>query len=112
MQDTRELIDRLNQGTRPLSKGHRRIAEYIAQHYDKAVFMTAGALGRECGVSESTVVRFASAMGYEGYPELRERLRGLVSQRLTSEPALRPLPPASSRGMCWPPCSKRRAQHP
>ena len=85
MQDTRELIGRLNQGTRPLSKGHRRIAEYIAQHYDKAVFMTAGALGRECGVSESTVVRFASAMGYEGYPELRERLRGLVSQRLTSE---------------------------
>ena len=75
----------LNQGARPLSKGHRRIAEYIAQHYDKAVFMTAGALGRECGVSESTVVRFASAMGYEGYPELRERLRGLVSQRLTSE---------------------------
>lgn len=85
MQDTRELIGMLNQGTRPLSKGHRRIAEYIAQHYDKAVFMTAGALGRECGVSESTVVRFASAMGYEGYPELRERLRGLVSQRLTSE---------------------------
>ena len=85
MQDTRELIGRLNQGARPLSKGHRRIAEYIAQHYDKAVFMTAGALGRECGVSESTVVRFASAMGYEGYPELRERLRGLVSQRLTSE---------------------------
>lgn len=85
MQDTRELIGRLNQGSRPLSKGHRRIAEYIAEHYDKAVFMTAGALGRECGVSESTVVRFAAAMGYEGYPELRERLRGLVSQRLTSE---------------------------
>ena len=39
MQDTRELIDRLNLGTKPLSKGHRRIAEYIAQHYDKAVFM-------------------------------------------------------------------------
>lgn len=45
MQDTRELIGMLNQGARPLSKGHRRIAEYIAQHYDKAVFMTAGALG-------------------------------------------------------------------
>ena len=66
MQDTREMIDRLNLRGKALSKGHRRIAEYIAQHYEKAVFMTAAALGAECGVSESTVVRFASAMGYEG----------------------------------------------
>lgn len=85
VQDAQELIDRLKQGARPLSKGHRRIAEYIAAHYDKAVFMTAGTLGQACGVSESTVVRFAAAMGYAGYPELRERLRGLVRQRLTSE---------------------------
>ena len=79
------MIDRLNLRGKALSKGHRRIAEYIAQHYEKAVFMTAAALGAECGVSESTVVRFASAMGYEGYPELREALSGLVRQRLTSE---------------------------
>ena len=85
MQDTREMIERLNLRGKALSKGHRRIAEYIAQHYEKAVFMTAAALGAECGVSESTVVRFASAMGYEGYPELREALSGLVRQRLTSE---------------------------
>jgi len=85
VQDTREMIDRLNLRGKALSKGHRRIAEYIAQHYEKAVFMTAAALGAECGVSESTVVRFASAMGYEGYPELREALSGLVRQRLTSE---------------------------
>ncbi len=89
MQDAQELIDRLNLRARPLSKGHRRIAQYIAEHYDKAVFMTAGALGRECGVSESTVVRFAAAMGYEGYPELRARLRELVRQRLTSEQRFR-----------------------
>lgn len=85
MQDTQELIDRLNLSQRPLSKSHRRIAAYIATEYDKAVFMTAGVLGEKCGVSESTVVRFASAMGYEGYPELREALRSLVRQRLTSE---------------------------
>ena len=85
VRDTGELIERLNLCGRPLSKGHRRIAEYIAQHYDKAAFMTASALGQECGVSESTVVRFAAAMGYEGYPELREKLVGLVRQRLTSE---------------------------
>ncbi len=85
MQNTREMIDRLNLRGKALSKGHRRIAEYIAQHYDKAVFMTAAALGEKCGVSESTVVRFAMAMGYEGYPELREALSSLVRQRLTSE---------------------------
>ena len=85
MQDQRTIIQRLNLRGQPLSKGHRRIAEYIAQNYDKAVFMTAAALGAECSVSESTVVRFATAMGYEGYPELREALAGLVRQRLTSE---------------------------
>ena len=85
MRDTKEIIQRLNLRGKALSKGHKRIAEYIAQHYEKAVFMTAAALGAECGVSESTVVRFASAMGYEGFPELREALSSLVRQRLTSE---------------------------
>ena len=85
VQDTQEIIDRLNLRGRPLSKGHRRIASFIAQHYEKAGFMMAAALGAECGVSESTVVRFAAAMGYEGYPELREALSSLVRQRLTSE---------------------------
>jgi len=85
LQDTRTIIQRLNLRGQPLSKGHRRIAEYIAEHYDKAVFMTAAALGNACGVSESTVVRFATAMGYEGYPELRETLASLVRQQLTSE---------------------------
>ena len=85
MQDQRTIIQRLNLRGTPLSKGHRRIAEYIAQNYDKAVFMTAAALGQACGVSESTVVRFATAMGYDGYPELRETLASLVRQQLTSE---------------------------
>lgn len=85
MQDAQELIERLNLRGKPLSKGQRSIAAYIARHYEKAVFMTAAMLGRECGVSESTVVRFAFAMGYEGYPELQEKLRSLVRQRLTSE---------------------------
>lgn len=85
MHDTQEIINQLNLCGRTLSKGHRRIAEYIAQHYDKAIFMTAASLGAECGVSESTVVRFATALGYEGYPELRAALGSLVRQRLTSE---------------------------
>ncbi len=85
MQDPQELIHRLNLRGEGLSKGHRRIAQYIADHYDKAIFMTAVMLGQQCDVSESTVVRFASALGYEGYPQLQGALRELVRQRLTAE---------------------------
>lgn len=84
MQDIRELIERLNHSGRRLSKSHRRIVEYIVAHYDKAVFMTASRLGQCVGVSESTVVRFASAMGYEGYPQLQKALQELVRHRLTA----------------------------
>ena len=84
MQDMQDMIDRLNQSGKRLSKGHRKIAQYIVEHYDKAVFMTASKLGESVGVSESTVVRFASAMGYEGYPQLQRSLQELVSHRLTA----------------------------
>lgn len=84
MQDMQDMIDRLNQSGKRLSKGHRKIAQYIVEHYDKAVFMTANRLGESVGVSESTVVRFASAMGYEGYPQLQRSLQELVSHRLTA----------------------------
>ena len=84
MQDMQDMIDRLNQSGKRLSKGHRRIAQYIVEHYDKAVFMTASRLGESVGVSESTVVRFASALGYEGYPQLQRSLQELVSHRLTA----------------------------
>lgn len=78
------MIERLNLSGKRLSKGHRRIAEYIVQHYDKAVFMTASSLGEMVGVSESTVVRFAVALGYEGYPQLQRSLQELVRHRLTA----------------------------
>ncbi len=84
MQEMQDMIDRLNQSGKRLSKGHRKIAQYIVEHYDKAVFMTASKLGENVGVSESTVVRFASAMGYEGYPQLQRSLQELVSHRLTA----------------------------
>ena len=86
MQNTQDMIQRLNLSGSRLSKSHRRIAEYILQHYDKAVFMTAAKLGEMVNVSESTVVRFAVALGYEGYPELQQALQeleraGLVIRR-------------------------------
>ena len=61
MENAQELIQRLNHSGKKLSKSHRRIAECIVTHYDKAAFMTASRLGEYVGVSESTVVRFAAA---------------------------------------------------
>ena len=84
MEKSQELIQRLNQSGKRLSKSHRRIAECIVAHYDKAAFMTASRLGEYVGVSESTVVRFASALGYEGYPQLQKALQELVRHRLTA----------------------------
>ncbi|MBQ6803770.1 MAG: MurR/RpiR family transcriptional regulator [Clostridia bacterium] len=84
MEETQNLIERLNLSGKRLSKSHRRIAEYIMAHYDKAVFMTAATLGEMVGVSESTVVRFAMALGYEGYPQLQHSLQELVRHRLTA----------------------------
>lgn len=85
MQEAQDIIQRLNLTGRKLSKGHQRIADYITSHYDKAVFMTAVALGDMVGVSESTVVRFASALGYDGYPQLQRALQELVRHHLTAE---------------------------
>lgn len=73
--ESTQLVSRLNLSGHRLSKGYLRIANYIDQHYDKAVFMTASVLGETVGVSESTVVRFASALGYEGYPEMQRALQ-------------------------------------
>ena len=82
--EEQDLIARLNRSGHRLSKGYHRIAEYIGKHYDKAVFMTASVLGETVGVSESTVVRFAFAMGYDGYPQMQHALRELVRHMLTS----------------------------
>ncbi|MBR4429179.1 MAG: MurR/RpiR family transcriptional regulator, partial [Clostridia bacterium] len=84
MDDQQNLVERLNLSGKRLSKSHRRIADYIVAHYDKAVFMTAAVLGEAAGVSESTVVRFAMALGYEGYPQLQHSLQELARHRLTA----------------------------
>ncbi len=67
-----------------MSKGQKRISEYILDHYEKAAYMTASKLGEAAGVSESTVVRYASELGYEGYPEFLAALRESVRSMLTS----------------------------
>ena len=66
------------------SKGQKRIANYILESYDKAAFMTASRLGKMVEVSESTVVRFAVELGFDGYPSMQKTLQELVRNKLTS----------------------------
>lgn len=67
-----------------MSKSHKAIARFIREHYDQAVFMTAARMGEQLGISESTVVRFASGLGFKGYPEFQEELANWVKNKLNS----------------------------
>ena len=69
---------------RKFSKGQKLISRFIINNYDKAAFMTAGRLADEVGISESTVVRFASELGFKGYPEMRKAIQDMIRNRLTS----------------------------
>ena len=79
-----DIITRMNEKYMKMSKGHKAIAAYISDHYEQAVFMTAAKLGETVGVSESTVVRFAMGLGYEGYPEFQKALENWVKNKLNS----------------------------
>ncbi len=79
-----DILSIIEREAASFSKGQRLIAKYILENYDKAAFMTAGKLGKTVGVSESTVVRFAAELGYEGYPEMRKVLQEVVRNKLTS----------------------------
>ena len=77
------LLGLLETRASKFSKGQRRIADFIINHYDEAAFMTAAKLGDEVGVSESTVVRFATELGFEGYPQFQKALQELIRSKLT-----------------------------
>ena len=79
-----DILKSMEEGMSTFSKGQKRIAEYIINHYDKAAFLTAAKLGVEVGVSESTVVRFVIELGFEGYPEFQKALQELIRTKLTS----------------------------
>jgi len=84
MNNSNELINRINEKYSSMSKGQKLLSTYITDNYDKAVFLTAEKLGKVVGVSESTVVRFATHLGYRGYPEFQEALEELVRNKLNS----------------------------
>lgn len=79
-----DIMAVLQQRAHTFSKGQRLLANYITEDYDKAAFMTASRLGKTVGVSESTVVRFAVELGYDGYPSMQKAMQNMVLNRLTS----------------------------
>jgi DNA-binding MurR/RpiR family transcriptional regulator len=80
----KNLITIIEENMPTFSKGQKRIANFILEHYDKAAYMTASKMGAIVGVSESTVVRFANELGFEGYPEMQRSLQELIRMKLTS----------------------------
>ena len=80
----KSVLHIIEKGMPGFSKGQKRIAAYILENYDKAAFMTASKLGKLVNVSESTVVRFASELGYDGYPGMQRALQEMIRSRLTS----------------------------
>lgn len=79
-----DLMAKIQKSMSEFSKGQRLIAHFILEQYDKAAFMTASKLGATVGVSESTVVRFAMELGYDGYPDLQKALQEMIRNKLTS----------------------------
>lgn len=79
-----DILADLESGMHTFSKGQKRIARFLSESYDKAAFMTASKLGQAVGVSESTVVRFAVELGYDGYPSMQKAMQDMVMNRLTS----------------------------
>ena len=80
----RDILAIIQENMNTFSKGQKRIANYILESYDKAAFMTASKLGKRVNVSESTVVRFAAELGYDGYPSMQKSLQKMIRNRLTS----------------------------
>ena len=79
-----DILSLMESMLKTFSKGQRRIATFVIESYDKAAFMTASKLGKAVGVSESTVVRFAMELGYDGYPSMQKALQEMVMNRLTT----------------------------
>ncbi len=79
-----DLMSKIKNNFHKFSKGQKMIAQFIIEHYDKAAFMTAAKIAERVDVSESTVVRFATFLGYSGYPEMQKALQVLIKNKLTA----------------------------
>ena len=93
---TKNILHNIEKNMSSFSKGQKLIARFILENYDKAAFMTASKLGKTVQVSESTVVRFATQLGYEGYPSMQRALQEMIRGKLTGVKTL-PVRPCVSR---------------
>ena len=84
MEISTDLLEKIQGSYKTFSKGQKRIANYVCENYDKAVNLTAAKLGKIVGVSESTVVRFATELGFKGYPQFQAALEEIVKNKLNS----------------------------
>lgn len=82
MKNSNDILSRINSKYASMSKGQKILSAYITDHFDQAAFLTAAGLGKEVGVSESTVVRFASFLGYKGYPDFQRAIESVVKGKL------------------------------
>ena len=80
----KDILSTIQSEMHTFSKGQKLIANFILESYDKAAFMTASRLGKTVNVSESTVVRFAAELGYDGYPAMQKALQEMIRSKLTS----------------------------
>ena len=80
----KNILHTIEKNMSSFSKGQKLIARFILEDYDKAAFMTASRLGKTVQVSESTVVRFATQLGYDGYPSMQRALQEMIRGKLTS----------------------------
>ncbi len=80
----KDIIELIDEKYVKMSKSHKKIADFIKEHYDQAVFMTAAKIGTVLDISESTVVRFASGLGFDGFPGFQEELAGWVKNKLNT----------------------------
>lgn len=81
---SRDVLTAIQEQMSGFSKGQKRIGNFILNNYDKAAFMTASRLGKMVNVSESTVVRFAAELGYDGYPAMQKVLQEMIRSKLTA----------------------------
>ena len=80
----KDILTHIQENMSSFSKGQKLIANFILESYDKAAFMTACKLGKTVNVSESTVVRFAAELGYDGYPSMQKALQEMIRNKLTA----------------------------
>jgi DNA-binding MurR/RpiR family transcriptional regulator len=81
---SRDILTTIQSRMDSFSKGQKLIGRYILENYDKAAFMTAAKLGHTVNISESTVVRFAAELGYDGYPAMQKAMQEMIRNKLTT----------------------------